>query len=323
MKVCLVTPAPPRSLKGNRVTAQRWADLLAELGHDVEVAEEYTGQPCEVLGALHALKSAPSVARFHEEHPDRPLLLALTGTDLYDAIHTHAEARRSLELATRLIALHPLASEGLPPHLRPRVRVILQSVPTPAFLAEEKGKADREHFDVCVTGHLRAVKDPFRTAEAVRLVPGTFRLRVLHLGGALSEDLAEEARRQEQTNPRYRWLGELPREEALRTLARCRLLSLTSVLEGGANVISEALAVDTPVVASHIPGSVGLLGADYPGYFPVGDTGALADLLRRAETDPDFYDDLRGRCRAVRPQFEPARERETWAELLCEVEPEA
>ena len=141
-------------------------------------------------------------------------------------------------------------------------------------------------------GHLRPVKDPFRTAQAARLLPADSRIRVLHLGGALSEDMAEQARAEAADNPRYRWFGEQPRGKAQRILSRCRLLSLTSQLEGGANVISEALAVGVPVVSSRIAGSIGLLGADYPGYFPFADTRALADLLHRAETDTEFYNGL-------------------------------
>jgi glycosyltransferase involved in cell wall biosynthesis len=98
-------------------------------------------------------------------------------------------------------------------------------------------------------------------------------------------------------------------------------LVLTSQLEGGANVISEALALGVPVVSSRIAGSLGLLGADYAGYFPVGDTQALADLLLRAETDAGFYDTLSAQCAQRRPLFEPARERQSWQELLRELFP--
>src|SRR5439155_19877091 len=110
---------------------------------------------------------------------------------------------------------------------------------------------------------------------------------------------------------RYRWLGDLPRWKALRLLARSRLLVLTSRLEGGANAISEAIAAAVPVLASHISGSVGILGAGYPGYFPVGDTPALAVLLDRAETDADYYGSLQAWCRRLRPLVRPARERES------------
>src|SRR5262249_29836729 len=117
------------------------------------------------------------------------------------------------------------------------------------------------------------------------------------------------------------WLGELPRSEALGVLSRCRLLSLTSESEGGANAISEAVVAGVPVISSHITGSIGLLGGDYPRYFPVGGTQALADLPRRAETDTEFYNALRDCCARLRPLFDPAREKQSWEELLRELFP--
>ncbi len=315
MKICLVTPAPSGSRKGNRVTAERWAHLLRELGHRVTVTLEYRRQRCDLLIALHAYKSYPSIRRFRQERPDDPLVLCLTGTDLYGDIHTRPEAQESLELATRLVVLQPLGLDELPQALRNKGRVIYQSVTVP----EIRIPARSDRFEVCVMGHLRAVKDPLRTAWAARLVPASSRLRVLHLGAALSDDWAEQARQEQTSNPRYRWLGERPRRQALRLLARCRLLVLTSQLEGGANVISEALALGVPVISSRIAGSLGLLGADYAGYFPVGDTQALADLLFRAETDPAFYHTLCTQCAQRRPLFEPARERQSWQELLREL----
>ncbi len=315
MKVLVVTPAPPGSRSGNRITAVRWARLLAGLGHRVAVAQEYRGQRCDVLVALHAGRSHASMVRYRADRPRAPLVLALTGTDVYGAIQVSADARLSLELADRLVVLQPLAVEELPEPLRPRARVIYQSVPPPRFaVAPRPGR-----FDVCVLGHLRPVKDPFRTAEAARLLPPESRLRVWHLGAALSEDMERQARAEQASNPRYRWLGERPRPRALRTLARSHLLSLTSISEGGANVVGEAVTVGTPVVSSRVPGSVGLLGEDYPGCYPVGDTQALADLLWRAEKDVAFYEGLRQRCDALRQVFEPPAEARSWAELLAEL----
>lgn len=314
MRICLVTPAPPRSRKGNRITALRWARLLRSLGHRVQIAEEYRQQRCDVLVALHAGRSAASLVRFRELHPSAPLILALTGTDVYGDIHTSAAARHSLELADRLVILQPCAADELPLALRSRARVIYQSVPAAPFRPMPR----RDVFEVCVLGHLRPVKDPFRTAEAARLLPADSRIRVMQIGSALSDEMAEQARAEAADNPRYRWLGELPRGKALRKLARCRLLSLTSQLEGGANVISEALAVDVPVVSSRISGSMGLLGADYFGYFPPADTAALADLLRRCETDAAFYEALRTWCARLRELIDPERERQSWRKLLEE-----
>jgi putative glycosyltransferase (TIGR04348 family) len=314
-KVCLVTPAPPGSRSGNRVTALRWAHILRDLGRRVAVTQEYRGQRCDLLVALHALRSFPSVERYRFAGPGDPLVLALTGTDLYGAIHTHPEARRALDLATRLIVLQPHGLAELPEVIRDKTRVIYQSVPPPRRRAAPRS----DSFDVCVLGHLRPVKDPFRTALASRLLPPGSRLRILHLGAALSEDMAEQARAEVSGNPRYRWLGEVPRGKALRILAGCRLLVLTSEMEGGANVVSEALAASVPVLSSRIAGSVGLLGEDYPGYFPVGDTQALTQLLERAETDAAFYATLRDWCLRLRPLVDPARERQSWQDLLSEL----
>jgi putative glycosyltransferase (TIGR04348 family) len=268
MNIRLITPAPVGSRKGNRVTALRWARLLRELGHRVTIATEYHGENCDLLIALHALRSHASITRFYREQPEVPLIVALTGTDLYGDIHTSTQAQESLELATRLLLLQPEGITELPEPLRAKTRVIYQSV-EPVHVPARRA---RDRFDVCVMGHLRPVKDPFRTARAARLLPSESRIRVLHVGGALSEEMAQEAAIEAGENPRYRWLGELPRWKALRALARCHLLSLTSEMEGGANVISEAVAAGVPVVASRISGSIGLLGADYPAFFPVGDT---------------------------------------------------
>jgi putative glycosyltransferase (TIGR04348 family) len=315
MKICLVTPAPAGSWKGNRVTAERWAGLLSELGHRVEIAVEYRGEDCDLLIALHAFKSHASIRRFRDARPSDPLVVGLAGTDLYGDIHTRPDAVESLALATRLVLLQPLGRAVLPAAVQGKSRVIYQSVHVPP--ATEPSRTDV--FEVCVMGHLRPVKDPLRTALAARLLPAASRIQVLHLGGALSEELAEQARAEAARNPRYCWLGEVPQSEALGVLSRCRLLSLTSVSEGGANAISEAVVAGVPVISSHIAGSIGLLGEDYPGYFPVGDTQALADLLWRAETDAAFYNTLRDGCTRLRPLFDPAREKQSWEDLLREL----
>jgi putative glycosyltransferase (TIGR04348 family) len=279
------------------------------------VASEYASQPIDVLVALHARKSAPSVKRFRDEHPDRPIVLALTGTDLYDEIRTCPDARRSMELATRLVVLQPAGLAELPEAVRGKARVIIQSAERPLGPAAP----DRSVFQVCVLAHLRPVKDPLRTAYAARLVPSSSRIQVVHLGSALDESLAAEARNESATNPRYRWLGERPQGEALRILASSRLMVLTSRLEGGANAVSEAIACSVPVISSRISGSIGLLGEEYPGYFPVGDTQALSDLLRRAEKDAGFFESLASWCERRAALFNPANERRAWQDLLREL----
>jgi putative glycosyltransferase (TIGR04348 family) len=315
MRIQIVTPARPGARTGNVVTAQRWARLLRSLGHRVQVSRRYRDQRADLLIALHARRSAAAIFRFRRAHPRKAIVLALTGTDIYGAHSRNARARRAMEQADRLVILQPLARREIPPRLRRKARVIFQSV------EPSRGRRPRSRrlFDVAVVGHLRAVKDPFRAALAARRPPPASRLRILHAGAALEPGFAARARAEMRRNPRYRWLGNLSPAAARRLIARSRLLVLSSRLEGGANVLSEAIADSVPVLASRIPGSAGLLGRGYPGYFPVGGTRALARLLRRAETDARFYNRLHRWCAQRAPLFHPARERSAWKKLLGEL----
>jgi putative glycosyltransferase (TIGR04348 family) len=315
MRIFMACPAPADSRKGNRVTATRWADILQRLGHSVTIAQEYDGERFDLLIALHARKSHAAARRFRRLHPQKPLIVALTGTDLYHDIHTSRTAKESLELADYLVLLQPVGRDELPAALWWKVRVIFQSalptLPPPA-------KSERR-FDVCVLGHLRPEKDPFRAALALRYLPADSDIRVTHAGQAMSPALAKRARALMRRDSRYRWLGEVSNRQARRILAASRLLVLSSRLEGGANVISEAIADRVPVLASRIPGSIGLLGEAYPGLFPVGDTRELAALLHRAETDATFLANLEKWITGLRPLVEPARELTAWRELLGEL----
>lgn len=318
MNVVIASPAPRSSTLGNQITAERWAGFLRQLGHRVTIVPSSAAGEAgdaELLIALHAKKSAGLVDDFHRRRPGRPLIVGLTGTDLYgDLPAGDGAALRSLELAWRLVGLHPKVPDDVPAHFRSKVRVIVQSAPAPA----ERPEPRDDCFEVCVSGHLRAVKDPFRTAEAVRSLPAASRVRVTHLGAALDAEMAARARAEMAANERYAWLGAVPHAEALRLQARARVLALTSHMEGGANVVCEALAASVPVISSRIDGSIGLLGEDYPGFFPVGDTAALTRLLLAAETDADFYGELSERVRSRRDLVDPARERAAWADLIAE-----
>ena len=62
--------------------------------------------------ALHAWRSAHSIAAFRAVYPDRPLIVALSGTDIYSYIRRDPEpVLRSLDLADRLLTLHDLAQK--------------------------------------------------------------------------------------------------------------------------------------------------------------------------------------------------------------------
>lgn len=309
----LATPASAGATSGNRVTALRWARRLRELGWRVQIAGAWSGEACDLLVALHARKSHGSIVRHARDRPDAPRVVALTGTDLYGDLAHDREALESLALATRLVVLQPRGIDQLPEPVRDRVRVIRQAA-TAAPPAPQPG------FTACALAHLRDVKDPLLAARAASLLPATTRLSIVHLGDAPDDDWRDRARDAERTaHGRWRWLGRVPRTEALRVLAGSRLLVLTSRSEGGANVVTEAIAAGVPVVSTRIDGSLGILGDDYPGYFAVGDAPGLAELLGRCELEPGFLDELRRRVVALRPLVDPAHERASWAALLHEL----
>lgn len=313
MRIAIATPIAATRRTGNRATATRWASFLTELGHEAAINPP-AGSDSDALIGLHAWRSVDAVERFRDAHPDRPIVVVLTGTDLYHFLDADpARTLRSLDLADRLVGLHDKVAEALPERFRPKLKVIHQS----ARGRIEREAPRRDAFEVLVVGHLRTEKDPFRAALAARRLPPGSTVRIVHLGGAHDPAWAEAAAAEMRENPRYVWLGDLPAARVRRLMARARLMVLSSIMEGGANVISEALVSGLPVLASRIDGSVGLLGEDYPGYFPTSDTAALADLLGRAEGDPALFAALEAACAARAPLFRPEREKAQLGELLA------
>ncbi|MDO9219435.1 MAG: selenoneine biosynthesis selenosugar synthase SenB [Thiobacillus sp.] len=316
MRIALITPYGSDHRNGNWHTAARWAHFLREAGHTVQVQVEWDGRPTDLMLALHARRSFSSIQAFANRFPDRPLLLALTGTDLYRDIHENLDAQHALERAHRIIVLQDRGVDELAPHLAAKTRVIYQSSPDIA-----RQSAAPNVFEVLVIGHLRDEKDPFRAALATAYLPEQSTLQITHLGRALSEEIAQQAAQMQNRLPRWHWHGEASHEAVLEHLARAQLMVISSVMEGGANVICEALAADVPVLASAIPGNIGMLGETYPGYFPVGDEKHLATLLSQAESDPDFYTTLLSHIRQRRELMRPELEASRLKQLVAEFEP--
>ena len=298
---------------GNHHTAQRWAAFLRKSGHRVSIEEEWGGAGVDALIALHARKSASSVERFHGRYPERPLIVALTGTDLYRDIDDSADARRALELASRLVVLQPAGRNRLARRLRAKTRVVFQS--SDVRLAHAPV---HRRFRVIVIGNLREEKDPFRGAEALALLPYRAGIEVVQVGAALSPPMETAAKYWMGRDPRYRWTGSKPHAATLRQLASSHLLVVSSVMEGGANVICEAARIGVPVLASRVAGNVGMLGPDYPGYFGLFDERRLARLIGRAMDDKAWYTRLKRATLARRALFAPAAERRALDALLAE-----
>ncbi len=314
MRIVLITPQGPSSRTGNQVAASRWARILRKLGHRAHVAFDYDGRAADAMVAVHAWRSAAAVERFKAKYPDRPVVLQLSGTDIYDYIRSDpVPTLRTMALADRLVALNDLAWRAIPKRLRSRLSVIHQSATPPA-----RRRRERRAVVVSVIGHLRDVKDPLRAALAARLLPANSRVRIEQVGRAYTRQWSERARAEMRANPRYSWRGDVPAAAVRRLLGRSHAMVISSLSEGGANVISEAAVAGVPILASRMDGNVGLLGPDYPGYFRVGDTKGLARLLQRLESDPKFVRRLERAVAARAKLFRPAREEAAWRRLMSE-----
>jgi putative glycosyltransferase (TIGR04348 family) len=306
--ICIVTPALGKANNGNAHTAERWKRFLLPVA-DVSLALEWSGEPCDALIALHARRSAASVAAFRAAHPRAGLAVVLTGTDLYrDVVEGDAQSLHSLECADELVVLQARGAAGLRPAWAAKTRVIVQSAPRVRSSGVKNG-ANENKIKLIAIGHLREEKDPITLLQAIAALPADSHIQVEHIGRALDESLAEAARATMQEYPRYRWLGGLTHAATRRHLANADALVHMSRMEGGANVVIEAIRSGVPVLASRIDGNLGLLGDDYAGTFATGNAADLARLMLRFENDADFRALLRQQCAVREPLFAPAAER--------------
>ncbi len=280
----------------------------------VELADRWNETPADVMIALHARRSADSIERWSQQKPHRPLVVVLTGTDLYRDIHSDASAQRSLALADRLVVLHERAVDDLPAQFRHKAVACFQSTSVRNLVSKT-----HRHLRAVMVGHLREEKAPQTYFEAARRLKDRHDILLDHIGDALDPALGAEALAVQGSCPHYRWLGALPHQSVRRRIQGAHVLVHPSRMEGGAHVVMEAIRSGTPVIASRISGNVGMLGLDYGGYFEPGDANSLAAMLERSRDDAAILEHLGRQCAQRAHLFEPARERATLLFLLDEL----
>lgn len=319
----IVSPALKAANNGSWQTAYRWASHLRALAH-VSLAEDYrpSADPAEEpdgLIAIGARASALAIGHFADAFRHRPLAIVLTGLDLYRDLQLDPQTTRSVERATHLVVPQDRARIMLGPGLMEKTRVIFPSART-----LKPGRHAQGTFDAILVGHMHPDKDPLTAMLALEHLPPDSPVRLIHVGAALDEGLLHAAQQIEHRRwgrfQRYRWLGPRPHGETRERIRSARILVQPSLIEGGANVVVEALTSGVPVLASHIPGNIGLLGESYPGYFAPGDSIALARLLQRAATDADWLAQLARHGAERAPHFAGPRERsevgKLWREMM-------
>ena len=277
--VGIVTPAWADANNGNWQTARRWA-LMLSAHYRVQLLRQWPAAEAsvapDVLIALHARRSAASIAAWATQYPHRPVLLALTGTDLYRDIEHDASAQQSLALAHRLIVLQEAGPQQLPHAYQHKCSVVFQSSTSRKTLAKTQ-----QHLNVVVVGHLRVEKSPQTVFEIAQALTPNDGIRITHLGAALDPALGHAAQTTAQNLPHYRWMGGVSHAQARQHIQRAHVLLHPSRMEGGAHVIMEAITSGTAVLASKVPGNIGMLGAHYTGLFEWGDAAGACHLLRQ------------------------------------------
>ncbi len=311
--ICIVTPALAAANNGNWQTARRWATMLAG-DYRVRIQPDWDGADAAALIALHARRSAESVAAWRARYPSRPLVLVLTGTDLYRDIDSDASAQRSLVLADRLVVLNQQGPLQLPPALRGKCVVCLQSTPMRKTLTKP-----RRHLRALMVGHLRDEKRPQTYFAAARRLAARADILLDHIGAPLDAALGDAADALQKSVSSYRWFGALDHARTRRRIQQAHVLVHPSRMEGGAHVVIEAVTSGTAVLASRIAGNVGLLGVDYAGYFEPDDDAGLAALLQRCRDDGAMLPRLAAQCLRRAPLFDPTRERQTLLGILSEL----
>ena len=313
-EIVIVTPALADANNGNWQTARRWASML-RTRYRVRLAADWERGDEALMIALHARRSAPSAANWKALRTDgAPLIVVLTGTDLYRDIASDPSAQTSLRSADRLVVLNELGARSLPAALRPKAHVLLQSCAARRPLAKT-----RRHLRAVMVGHLREEKSPQTYFDAVRRLEHRPDILFDHAGAALDSSLGSQATALAAACPCYRWLGALSHSEARRCIQAAHVLVHPSRMEGGAHVVIEAIRSGTPVLASRIDGNIGLLGDDYGGYFAVGDSEGLANSLRQLRDDPAKLDRLQQQCSARSELFSATQESAALHGLVAEL----
>ncbi|MHB1238637.1 MAG: selenoneine biosynthesis selenosugar synthase SenB, partial [Gallionella sp.] len=220
--IVIISPALANANNGNWQTARRWSRFLRK-DYRVSIAVQWDGNPCDAMIALHARRSASSIAAYSAAHPALPLVVVLTGTDLYRDILTDEDAQRSLQLATHLVVLQPAGLEMLDQASCKKTRIIFQSAPSLKAIDRHSSIPPR-YFDVTMIGHMRDEKDPATFMHAAEFLQGG-NIRLIHIGSALDPALGRLAEKTRQRYPRYQWLGNLTHAATRQRLKRSHLMA--------------------------------------------------------------------------------------------------
>jgi len=201
-----------------------------------------------------------------------------------------------------------LAERGIP---RRAIEVIYPGIDTQGYTPNESERSPTPVF--AYLGRLKRYKGVHLvirafaesgTPDAVLEIAGAGDYRSALEGLAHSLDLGD----------RVRFLGRISESEKLSLLRRAWALAFASPKEGWGISNLEAAACATPVVASSSPGIRESVRDGETGFLvPHGDTGAMANAMRRLATSPKLVSELGSHARVFATSF-------TWERAASETE---
>jgi len=287
VRIAILAPFAPPSVRGNAVTVARIAGGLTERGVALRVWDLSVREEAVVATEVAAYRPA-LIHAFHAHRTGRlglalarrmeiPLVVTLTGTDanhdLFDAERAPV-VRRVLEDAARLTVFHVSIAERVGaalPDLRARLVVVPQSV----------GPVTGEPFDLrsrwplppgivsfVVPAGIRPVKNStFPLAPLERLTTRFPETRLIYAGPVLDPVSGEALLRRLASLPWARHIGTVPHVQMASFLSQSDVVLNCSLSEGGmANSVLEAHAAGRAVLASDIEGNRSLVDDGVTGF---------------------------------------------------------
>ncbi len=219
-----------------------------------------------------------------------PVVVTARGTDLNlipqypmprELIRKAANAADGLITVCAALG-EPLRELGIPPE---RIHVLRNGVDLVRFRPVDREAARRKYAlkgpTLVSVGHLVARKGHHLVVRALRELP---EYGLLIVGDGEERRALEALVRALGLGARVRFLGALPQEELREVYGAADALVLASSREGWANVLLEAMACGTPVVASAIWGTPEVVAAPEAGVLmPSVDAKGVAMGVRRLE----------------------------------------